>query len=356
MQVDFDRLMQYHEDGRLRHSQDEGRGLHIWCYSQSTVYNNQWDDLTILCRGLVTDGEGNVISRPFPKFFNWGQPGAPGPEVTGKPFRAYDKMDGTLIIVGLDNNGDVVVSTKASFSTWHSEVAAKMLDGFKPVPGSTAIFELIHPENRIVVDYKGREELVLLGAVAHADGCDHFTPEDYADESGWYGALCPPQALHLPTLLQTVQNPEAGVNREGFVLVWPNPDGPSDRVKVKFAQYMYLHHALSRINNVTVWEALATNTLDALLEIAPDEIYDKIKDEARKITRQADELYVTVNGVAATARRAYETRRDQAAWLLANHRDIAPLVFKELDGKDIWPAVYDAVKPKAKDKSWTFLK
>lgn len=356
MQVDFDRLMQYHEDGRLRHSTDERRGLHVWCYSQSTVYNGQWDDLTRLCRGLVTDGEGNVVSRPFPKFFNWGQPEAPGPEITSKAFWSYDKMDGTLIIVGADANGDVVVSTKASFSTWHSEAAAKLLDGFVPVPGSTAVFELIHPSNRIVVDYGDREELVLLGAVAHADGCDHFSPEDYAIESGWPGALCPPQKLHLPTLLQTVQNPEAGTNREGFVLVWPNPDGPSDRVKIKFAQYIQLHHVLSRISNVGVWEAMRDGTFDTLLDLVPDEVYDKVRECQLDILSDYERKLADARVVVETAKVRSTERRDQAAHIM-KHAGHPQLCFAVLDDNPtkIHRAVFDLIKP-TKDSSWTFLK
>lgn len=356
MQVDFDRLMEYHNDGRLRHSVDERRGLHVWCYSQSTVYEAQWDDITMLCRGLVTDGDGNVVSRPFPKFFNWGQPLAPDPHEMKGPFWAYDKMDGTLIIVGTDANGDAVVSTKGSFSTWHSEAAREMLEGFKPVPGSTAIFELIHPANRIVVDYHDREELVLLGAVAHVDGCDHFTPEDYAAESGWHGALCPPQALHLPTLLQTVQNPEAGVNREGFVLVWPNPDGPSTRVKVKFAQYLHLHHVLSRLSNVGVWEAMRDGTFETLLDLVPDEMYDLVRECSTDIRIAVDKVLADARVTAQTAQTRFPTRAGQAAHINqhAEHRSIC---FALLDGKDDKAnrLAFEVAKPE-RDTSWTFLK
>ena len=58
MQIDFDRLSRYHEDGKIRHSVSTERpDLHVWCYSQATVYNEDWDDLTRLCRGLVTDSD-----------------------------------------------------------------------------------------------------------------------------------------------------------------------------------------------------------------------------------------------------------------------------------------------------------
>lgn len=357
MQVDFDRLSKYHEDGRLRHSVDPGGALHVWCYSQQTVYTRDWDDLTRMCRGLVTDGEGNVISRPFPKFFNWGEPEAPGPETTQGPFWAYDKEDGTLIVVGL-RDGQAVVSTKGSFSTWHSEVAREMLQGWKPVDGSTAIFELIHPDNRIVIDYEGRQELILLGAVANEDGCDHFTPEQYAEESGWFGVLATPRAFHLQSILRTVQDPENGPNREGFVLVWPNADGPSPRAKIKFAQYMHLHAVLSRLSNVAVWEALATGTFDGLLEAVPDEMYAQVRECADELIARSDTLYASVMGAMHSAR-SFDGRKVQAEWVFKQEKSEigvpSGLVFAALDNKDIWPKVWQAIKPE-RDTTWTFLK
>lgn len=357
MQVDFDRLCRYHEDGKIRHSVSAGRpDLHVWCYSQTTVFTSDWDDLTRLCRGLVTDGEGNVISRPFPKFFNWGQPEAPGPEVTSAPFTAYDKEDGTLIIVGTDSNGDVVVSTKGSFDTWHSEAAREMLGDWKPIPGSTAIFEFIHPDNRIVIDYHGRRDLVLLGAVWNDDGLDHFRPEDVAAEMNWTGAVVTPRKFHLPTMLQTVADPEAGPNREGFVLVWPNPEGPSHRIKIKFAQYVNLHRMLSRISNVSVWEALKDGTFEALLEIVPDEIYDKVRETSEELRTQFEDMKFDVATTAVLAKGGRTLRKEQAEFVLTEVRpEIRSLVFAALDGKVINDRVWDAIKP-ARDESWAFLK
>lgn len=361
MQVDFDRLSRYHEDKKVRHSvHPERPDLHVWCYSQATVYNGDWDDITRLCRGLVTDSEGHVFSRPFPKFFNWGQAEAPGPEITQYPFTAYDKEDGSLIIVGLDHDGEVVVSTKGSFSTWHSEEARKMLGdrNWKPVEGSTAIFEFIHPDNRIVVDYHGRQELVLLGAVAHVDGYDGFTPAQYADESNWHGALALPRVFHLPTMLQTVADPENGPNREGFVLVWNQPglDGPSYRVKIKFAQYVNLHRTLSRISNVSVWEALKDGTFEALLELVPDEIYDKVRETADELIQTHGGLHNDILVQAALTKAGRTTRKEQAEHVLSDpdieHKSI---VFAVLDNKSVSGRVWDAIKPE-RDGEWAFLK
>lgn len=354
MQVDFDRLSRYHESGKVRHSVDPSGALHVWCYSVQTVYNREWDDLTRLCRGLVTDGEGNVISRPFPKFFNWGEPEAPTEEITQTPFWAFDKMDGTLIVVG-NLDGQAVVSTKGSFDTWHSEAARKMLEGYVPIKGSTAIFEFIHPDNRIVVDYGNAEELVLLGAVENATGVDHFTPENYAEQSGWHGRLVAPQAFRLQAILQTVANPENGPNREGFVLLWPTEEGPSPRVKIKFAQYMQLHHQLSRLSNVAVWEALMTDSLNTLLDVVPDEMFGKVRECADELISEHNTVTLRAQGVARTATLLHDTRANQAGYILGQDTVESALVFAALDGKNLDKRVWAKIKPK-RDTSWTFLK
>lgn len=355
MQLNIDLLNTYHETGKLRHAKHPSRDLHVWTYSQATVYGREWDDLTLMSRGLVTDSEGVVLSRPFRKFFNWGEPLAPGPEVTSQPFWAYDKEDGTLIVVSLDANGDRIVNTKGSFTTWHTEATESLLGDWKPYPGMTAVFEFIHPQNRIVLDYGEYEGVILLGAVDIEDGTDHYAPADYAGASGWEGRIATPRSFNLHSMLQTVANPENGPNREGFVVVWPTNDGPSPRVKLKFAQYVQLHATLSRLNNVAVWEALSTGTFDALLDIVPDEIYDKVRECADELNQAHEILSNGCKYDAQLAMGVSTVRKEQAAWVL-RHCGNSSLVFAALDNKASYESmVWNQIKP-ALDTSWTFLK
>jgi RNA ligase len=63
-------LNQYYEDGLLYKQTHPTLPLTIWNYTPNTQYSNLWDDITTQCRGLVTDNDGNVVARPFKKFFN----------------------------------------------------------------------------------------------------------------------------------------------------------------------------------------------------------------------------------------------------------------------------------------------
>src|ERR1700744_2448922 len=50
------------------------RNLTILNYTERCQYERGlWNEVTLACRGLIHDGAGNVVARPFRKFFNYGQ-------------------------------------------------------------------------------------------------------------------------------------------------------------------------------------------------------------------------------------------------------------------------------------------
>ena len=63
-------LNRYHEEGLVYKQVHPTLPLTIWNYSEKVQYENLWDDVTLQTRGLVTDDKGNVVARPFKKFFN----------------------------------------------------------------------------------------------------------------------------------------------------------------------------------------------------------------------------------------------------------------------------------------------
>ena len=40
-------------------------------YSKSCQLDKIWNEVTIKCRGLIIDMFGNIVSRPFEKFYNY---------------------------------------------------------------------------------------------------------------------------------------------------------------------------------------------------------------------------------------------------------------------------------------------
>ena len=81
--------------------------LFVLNYAPSVAYEKRWNKATLQCRGLIVNGQGQVVSRPFPKFFNLGEHDSPDlPDVPfGESFVAYEKMDGCC-------DGDTLVQTE----------------------------------------------------------------------------------------------------------------------------------------------------------------------------------------------------------------------------------------------------
>src|SRR5438477_616996 len=60
-------------EARLVLEQTGSDGLSLFCYSQSCVFDGQWNDVTLIARGLILDmKQETVVATPFPKFFNVG--------------------------------------------------------------------------------------------------------------------------------------------------------------------------------------------------------------------------------------------------------------------------------------------
>lgn len=136
--------------------------LIIWNYTQKVQYEGLWDDVTTICRGLVTDTSGNIVSRGFPKFFNIEE----NRHTPTDDFELFEKLDGQYIGC-FWHKGEMVVNSRGSFTSPYALEAKRILDEvytfFEPscVHNLTYCFELIGFE-QIVVSYP-EPDLVLTG-------------------------------------------------------------------------------------------------------------------------------------------------------------------------------------------------
>jgi RNA ligase len=67
--MNLETLHRYYEDGLLYKQTHPTLPLTIWNYTEKVQYEGLWDEITSMCRGLVTDDKG-IVARPFRKFFN----------------------------------------------------------------------------------------------------------------------------------------------------------------------------------------------------------------------------------------------------------------------------------------------
>ena len=89
-----------------------------------------------------------------------------------EPFEVYEKLDGSLgILYWLGD--EPYIATRGSFESPQAQIATELLRAYD-LSGldrrRTYLFEIIYPENRIVVNYDDRRELVLLAIIDTATG------------------------------------------------------------------------------------------------------------------------------------------------------------------------------------------
>src|SRR3954454_6890843 len=234
------------EKGLVRTQRHPSRPFMIYNYTEACQYTGAWTPVTLACRGLVVDADGKIVARPFSKFFNHSEAHAPrlDPAAT---VAVTDKSDGSLGIVYHDGEG-LAVATRGSFVSDQARHATSVLQtryvGFVPPPGLTVLVEIIYPGNRIVVDYDGLDDLVLLGAVDIATGRTYGP----AAVPTWPGPVV--ETFGYATFAEALAAPPRA-GREGLVVHFIGADV---RVKIKYADYVRLHRLVTGLTARTVWE------------------------------------------------------------------------------------------------------
>ncbi|WP_323374018.1 RNA ligase [Plantactinospora alkalitolerans] len=328
--------------GHVRMQRHPERPLSIYNYTEACVYAHEWTPVTMACRGLVVDdSSGAVLARPFRKFFNHDQPGAPDLRLDA-PATITDKSDGSLGVLYPDGAG-FAVATRGSFTSDQARHATAVLRSrypdFVPPAGHTVLVEIVYPANRIVLDYGGLDDLVLLGTVEIGTGRSSG-PEAVPD---WPGPVV--ERLPHRTLAEALAAP-VRESREGLVVHWPDTDV---RVKIKYPEYVRLHRLTFGLNARVVWEFLVTGQdLAGWVAPLPDEFH-------RWVDSVVAELTTAVEARAVKIEQAYRdivaelpdgwTRRDFAE-RAARHPERA-FLFLRLDGKDYHPLLWQQVRPSA---------
>jgi RNA ligase len=270
-------VLQMYIDNRLvSRKKHPDQDLFIYDYTETAQYSGELkrDPVLRTIRGLILDSRGEVVARGFNKFFNWGEFPEQDAFYAGKlPTSVFEKVDGSLGIA----YSPTQMATRGSFISEQALRGTAMMaeyrewfeSFFQLFPDITPCFEIVYPENRIVVNYNGMQELVLLGFVDKETGLRVKTSPDRLGWRGWYASS---HDIRSPEDLKKIDAP----NREGFVLVYD--DG--HMVKVKFDNYLKLHKVVSGITDKWIIEQLEAGTLDKALEICPDELVASTKARA----------------------------------------------------------------------------
>lgn len=344
--------------------------LRLLNYTEKAQYENVWNEVTKQCRGLVINKNWEILARPFDKFQNYGYD-AHDYLIHDYEVQVTDKMDGSLGILFYESGdpwsspdlmsassfrdamaygGQWHVATRGSFDSEQAQEMLKILEEkymekqvwdryLRLDTNWTYMFEIIYPENRIVLDYGDTRDLFLLGARNNHTGL--VRPAEAV--SDWKGPRA--KTFSYKTLTEALEAPPRP-NAEGYVIYFPDLDY---RVKLKQDDYVALHKIVTGLTARRIWELLKIGkTLPELIEMVPDEWHKWLDDTA-------SELYMKFVTKRKQIRIEYQmllallpddfTRKDFA--LLAKKAEYSSFMFMLFDNKNIDEKVWDLVKPEA---------
>lgn len=226
------------------------------------------------CRGLIFDKEGNIMSRPFHKFFNIDEREETKEEVVevSMPKQAHiimEKMDGSMIRPLLDRDGNLRLGTKMGLSDvakdaedWltQQDDHAKKLKWLRLMmdSGITPLFEWVSPDNRIVLKYK-EEDLVYLGSRRNTTGEYFMETQDEVpfNQVPQYGSVQGNLKIYIDRQRQAK-------NREGDIIRFEN----GHMIKVKNDWYVEAHKThgnLSHMRDDEIVNVILKGVLDDII-------------------------------------------------------------------------------------------
>ncbi len=251
-------------------------------------------------------------------------------------------------------NGKWYVKTRGSFvseqALWASAYLHNFIDVDKMNKDHTYLFEIIYPQNRIVVDYGDKEALVLTGII------DTATQKEF-----WYDYLVAEAEKIGSDVVKAFvfekfedifkAREQLTVNEEGFVITFRN----GYKFKLKGEAYCNVHRKMCAVTPLHFWRELDTDTLtipDDFLADLPEEFRHTVDELKYTIESLHQNLYNEVVEYAKTVphfENDVDGRRDRFFFIQKNiPKDYIHYVLSYLNGNlaALREAVHKAVRPK----------
>lgn len=336
--------------------------LDLWIYNYTTraQYRELWDEYTERCRGLIIDNCGHVLNNPFPKFFNIGEKESTMIDsLPSEMPKITEKIDGVLGILYKEDNGDreyngsdVAICTRGSFDSEYAIWATNWIrsKGYKCSDfrdGYTYLFDIVYPDNKIIVNYGNRSELVLL-AVRSNFGDEEL---DHVEEGKRLG-LSYAKEYSFDNILDAVRYLDGckGSEFEGFVCKYSN----GLRVKMKAPDYRRLHKLLYGVSELDVWRSLKdTGSIDSIIENVPDEFMSWIRDIENELLKSRDNIMAEAIDISIGAKKL-ERRIDQYNYIYSRCNRPGNILGKRL--VKIAIMIFDGHVERAKSSIWKLIR
>jgi RNA ligase len=250
------------------------------------------------CRGIIFSPQGDVISLPLEKFFNFGERIETLPENIRwhEPHVILEKLDGSLIRpIPMGDGKGWRLGTKAGITdvsaqaeAWiaHHDSYVQFVDACVGAH-RTPIFEWCSRQQRIVIDYP-EDRLVLLAIRDNQTG-ENVSHEDMVRLGATWGVeVVRSYDGNADTMQQLIDETRELRGQEGWVIVWADR-----RIKIKGDEYVSIHRAKDRL----MYE-------NDVIEMILDEKLDDVKAALPREDRERLEQFETDfwHGVNAQAK------------------------------------------------------
>ena len=376
----------------LKREQELSNGKLILANASSKLFTPE-EQHHLYAKGIVffwKDDEYTLVSLPYVKMYNYGE----REEATALANKLFEdpnitvvfneKLDGTMIqtfsTAKIESEPKVLITTRGMIEgapvpnlDTHFDylgTARALLEQQSPwaldpilTKDRTYLWELIHPEAKIITDYGQEQKIVLTGAVDYSYRQPRYLTRKELEELSLNTntALSKKYTLKGKTLYEKLKNLQAdlqGTDLEGSVLTFESKE-VLHRIKVKGDDYIKLVR-ISRYctyantvamieefksvgEGVSSWEDLQTLLMKRGSNLVPEETlvfykqyyeqYSEYIASTQKIFDLVRELYIDVEKECGIADGTPEWRRRLAAFLFGNFPNMAGFMFSFVDGK-----------------------
>jgi RNA ligase len=306
------------------------------------IFSYRWQDPTVFSdyplsrelRGIVFDKEsGEIVARPFPKFFNFGEVGCA--VSSDNVVSANEKIDGSLVTAFI-HDSEVRFASKGSLKSWVVQKSEKLVtDRHQTLIYElydrrfTPIFELIDTENPVVIEYP-RSELIFIGA-RNIDNGDLLTPEEIEEIGKRYD---------VPFTRVRYRN----VRVKEIKKVIDDQEGADNQriAKIKTGWYIRLNKFNPQnLSEKAIIQAFFDQTLDDIYPGVPETSRKTINTVVEKINEGIQRRIQEVREFFKSIDVSEMNRKDFAMTVIQNTRpEMRGVFFAVYDGQSIEEAVF----------------
>ena len=303
---------------------------------------------------ILRKTDGLVISRNFPKFFNYLQSAHLYPDPSKfNDWTIENKEDGSTILYSRHNGHEIIRTRGATSVDVHNtgdevkHLISELNIGGTYQPGTTLLFENCTPNHRIVLKYE-KPKLVLLDIIRNKDGL--FAPKCIVDSTAQILGCERPHKYNFNTIQEIIDNCKILTDREGYVISFANNQ---HKIKLKSIFYIQKHRLKSNFDSLPhvldYWFSCGRpqykeffNKIQTEIDYETAADSDKFLIQISELAAKSDDIINKCKSFASSIKKL--DRKSAAQQILQGPlREYSDILFSALDDKQITDKMYRKV-------------